>query len=183
MAKRKRRKSRRQKLLPAVRHSADFQEIVRLFIKPLLNMPDMETLSVNERLNVIFGVKFREILLARALTGFDMPGKVYTPGEFRPPMTHEQRVPKTASLVIRLDERTPDRIDVEVIHRDGFSVVFVLTKLEYINILGKFEEVAGCNRLLIPPGIQGKERDDFLHSMSKQIAMLKAAKKRTAAMV
>lgn len=146
-------------MLPLYNNSKNYSELMRFFVMPLVNALDLgddpnEKMSFQERIQFIFGAKHRDIVMAVAKVDFKMPGKVWfedNPGDMVEPTTLQTRVLKGTPLMVRLDERSPDRIDIE---RCDDSIVFSLTRAEYASIVDNLQEITGCNRLLNPPTLR-----------------------------
>lgn len=155
----------------------DFRDLVRYFMRPLMShvivaeeIDGGEGMSVSgfyeERIKVILGASYRDIILAAASSAFIMPGRLWgsfdNPGN--PDETTSQKVLRKihegTPLIVRIDERTPDRIDIERILPGGSetdpenpaSVVFSLTNAEYAVVYEKIVEIGGLNNRLVPPG-------------------------------
>ncbi len=177
----KKRQNRQPKQHPLTRGgkepvSRELAEIAEYFFKPLLRVlkdpleehgrmsegTKTSTLedgrSDQECIDIIFGAKYRDIVPAYALKVFTMPGVLHAEGGIRGAKKGtiiDHHVKAGAKLLVRIDERTPDLIDVELMVGNFSSRMFSLTNSEYKSIISKIKETRSCmkrvNRLL-PPG-------------------------------
>lgn len=139
-------------LLPLVRNSPEFRDIVKYFIEPLADATCLSGFSMQRKLDIIFGSEHRDVVPAVAIARFVMPGAVWNSedGSFRAPTTSEANIPVGAPLFIRIDDRMPERIDIQVLEKE--ELIFSLNSVEYKSIIQNFREINGCHYRLDPPG-------------------------------
>mgnify|MGYP007100054194 CR=1 FL=1 len=142
----------------------EFNSIRRGFLKPLIayinRAVDRQQLAglantlhsdapLKDALEVIFGTKYRDIVTCYTTKAFKMPGLIWgTAGrkDAVPPTTDGASVRKGAACFVRIDERTPNVIDIEVIgnYAGNDSRMFTLTNAEYKTIRYNLKELEGC---------------------------------------
>ena len=152
-------KGRPHNMMPRRTAGKVFKELLRYFFIPLVNAMDLgddpsDKMGFAERIAFIFGAAHRDVVLAVATQEFKMPGLMWheeNPGEMITCGPVESRILVGTTLMVRLDERMPDRIDVERCD-EKHGTVFTLTKPQYETIYKYLREVAGCNERLMPPG-------------------------------
>lgn len=132
--------------LPPPSRSKEYRKMMDLFFGPLFNLPSLDRLSMEERKELIFGTKHRDIIGVVSVDNFKMPGMVVNVGEWRTPTFREQNISTGTLLLVRIDERMPDRIDIEILDKD---LVFHLTYYEYKSIRHFLKELCGCNEKLL----------------------------------
>lgn len=108
-------------------------------------------------LDLIFGVKYRDIIIATAIKGFKMPGKIHTEAGIvgsKQGTVLEHYIKMRSSMLVRIDERSPNRIDIEVMTGIDSSISFSLSNTEYRSIYHNLKEKYPCQNLnkLLPPG-------------------------------
>lgn len=142
------RKGRPPKVLPSIRYSEEFKQIVDYFINPLIK--EMSHSSKEDAVLELLSVKYRDIVLAVADVSFTMTGMVWdtTSTDQRMPTIVESKIHQGTTLLVRLDERMPERIDIE---RPDKNIIFSLTNSEYSLIYKYIKEVTGCDIRLEPP--------------------------------
>jgi hypothetical protein len=151
-------------LLPNTRTSKSFRDLMRYFFIPLMNGIEDSANDINtgslaaahqsliaDKLALIFGTHYRDIVMAAAIEDFTMLGKQWRtpdqPNDQVPPELMAAKVLKGTPLMIRIDTRMPDRIDVERCDSvDG--IVFTLTKVQYQHILPHISEITKANHRL-----------------------------------
>lgn len=151
---------RPQNLIPNRRTSKEYRNLMAYFIMPLVNAMDLgddptEKMSFQDRIAFLLGEKHRDIVMAVATQDFKVQGLYWrdeTPGDMIPPETINARILRGAPLMVRIDERMPDRIDIERCDVEE-PAVYTLTRLQYTNILPFLKEITGCNERLDPPGV------------------------------
>lgn len=165
--------TKRLKDLSSIGNTYEFNSIKNGFIKPLIKYMmqsiDRQHLAgvtntqatdspLKEALEVIFGTKYRDIVTCYTVSRFKMPGLLWgTAGgsDAQPPSIEAAHVKKKAACFVRIDERTPNVIDVEVMgNPDGNSSsrMFTLTNQEYKSIRHYLKELEGCpNQALDAP--------------------------------
>lgn len=124
-------------VMPSVRYSKEFKQIVELFFKPLIKPPEEEG-TYMEQINRIFGSNFRQIITFISTTRFVMPGTAIF---CENPEKAKRMINVGDLLLIRTDVRTPNKIDVEHIKT---AQVFQLTATQYAYILEKIERMTPC---------------------------------------
>lgn len=144
----------------------EFNSIKNGFIKPLvkyiMQAVDRQHLAgitntqasdspLKEALEVIFGTKYRDIITCYTVNRFKMPGLLWgTAGgaDAQPPSIEAAHVKKKAACFVRIDERTPNVIDIEVIgsseDSSSSSRMFTLNNEEYKSIRHYLKELEGC---------------------------------------
>ena len=138
--------------------SKAYEALLRYFFVPLVNALELgdepnEKMSFSDRINFIFGSSHRDVVLAIATVNFTMPGVMWVQDqvtELLAPGPMDARILVGTTLAVRIDERTPDRIDIERCDSEK-GVTFTLTKSQYLVIYKYMREVAGCNERLDPP--------------------------------
>lgn len=141
--------------------------IKRGFLKPLLEYlrlaadrhqlagraaTEHSSTPVKDMLDVIFGTHYREITPAKATVAFKMPGLIWGSAgvvDAKPPTVEQALVKRNSSLFVRIDERTPNRIDIEVCTIP--EKMFTLTNQEYKAIRPYLKELDGCNKQSLEP--------------------------------
>ncbi len=139
-----------------------FSKLLKYFFVPLVNALDLgddpsEKMSFADRITFIFGANHRDVIMAIATQNFIMPGVMWledNPAELVNGGPLDTRILKGTTLMVRIDERMPDRIDIERCDtKEGLT--FLLTRAQYESIYKHMKEVAGCNERLTPPGVRG----------------------------
>jgi hypothetical protein len=154
--------------------SAELTEIAQKFILPLVKVlqdplgdkrkmsegskiASDSALSYKDCIDIIFGVRYRDIVPAIAKEAFSMPGLVWGDAggaDAKPGTKLQHHVNKDAKMLVRIDERTPEVIDIEVMTSNHSSTMFVLNRSQYCSIFKKLKESTPCQQLnrLLPPG-------------------------------
>lgn len=152
---------RHYNLLPAANKSSFYQDLLKYVIIPLVNALDLgdeplEKMSFADRIAFILGANHRDIVMAVAMSSFEMPGLMWqnnNPAEQISGGPIQHRILEGTPLMVRIDERTPERIDIERCDSET-GTVFSLTKFEYEQIFQFLKEIAGKDERLNPPGSQ-----------------------------
>lgn len=127
-------------LIP-LKDSETAQLMIELFIKPLMNVIELRRLDMRKRLDLIFGTDHRHILYARAEENFLMPGNLIYGAVIDAPSPDNKVILKGDRMLVRIDDRTPNRIDIEVLKT---GLVFLLTKRHYSEIVCKLKGNKKC---------------------------------------
>lgn len=137
------------KNFPPLIKSTEFGYIMELFIRRLMNVPSMLKLNKEEAIELLFGIKERDIIPCYAAVGFKIEGLVKEPGVHRPPLKQECEVRKGEALFIRIDERTPNRIDIQrPTYKKNPDLTFLLTPLQFDYIVNRVNVIANDNKRL-----------------------------------
>lgn len=149
------------KWYPRVAESKEFALFLEIFLKHIFNKPYMAGLNYEEKLEVFFGTKVRDIVPCYALMDFKINGLLQLPGEMRPPLISEQTIPFGTPLFVRIDERTPDRVDVQPF-MPGFpeDAFFNLTAIEFKVILPAIGVIGNDHKRLTGKKFTRKARVD-----------------------
>lgn len=172
------RNGRPRNMVEVGRVSPFFKNILRYFIEPLVRSMDLgeepdDKMNYGERISFLMGASYRDVVMAVAIEPFQMPGRKWgdvdgeNPSDLIPGGPMDTRILKGTPLMVRIDERMPNRIDIERcddskivgIDKNGNPVrerqptrIFSLTNSEYKTIYTKLKEIAGLNERLVPPG-------------------------------
>lgn len=139
---------KRAKILEPLYQSESTKLLLELFIIPIMNMPELSKYTDREKLDIIFGTDYRHILKATAKQSFDMPGNLIYGSVIKAPCNVDRQVVVGDKLLVRIDSRTPNRIDIEIF-RTG--LVFLLTKRQYSEIVCKLKGSKRCQVSLKEP--------------------------------
>lgn len=121
------------KLRQASLNEGSARIIARLFFQPLLKeLPDKY--SIREKMDILFGSKYREITECVALRDFTIRGILITPDGETSSSSSKRTVKAGQKLFVRRDMRDKGRIDVEVMLNDEDSRVFILNPFQYITV-------------------------------------------------
>jgi len=139
-----------------------------LFLEPLINYiraavdrqllagitaTDASNTTLKDCLHIIFGVKYRDIVPCRALNAFKMLGLAWGDAgilDATRPDARQASVKKGAAMFVRIDERMPNRIDIELIHKGKHnSTMFTLTNEEYRQILPDLKAIDGVHSMAL----------------------------------
>ena len=134
--------------MPKLRESIEFKLIADKFIMPVLNLEAFADTSRKDRVDIFFGTKYRDIVPCVAKVEFLMTGPVVNGAFCREATGHEKSIAVGVPLMVRIDSRTPNMIDVE---RCDTGVMFRLNSAQYRTIWDKLEELESCNERLEPP--------------------------------
>lgn len=157
-------RNKQTKTISSLGLTYEFNSIKNGFIKPLIKYvklaserhqmagraaTDTEATHIKEALELIFGTKYRDIVACYTTKEFKMPGLLWgTAGRLDAdaPSLEAAKVNKKAACFVRIDERTPDVIDVEIMgpYNGRDSRMFTLTNAEYRKIRGFLKELEGC---------------------------------------
>lgn len=145
----------------------EFNRIKHGFIKPLMeyirlaadrhhsagrDATERTNTPTTDMLDIIFGTKYREITPANTTSAFAMPGLMWGSAglvDAKKPSKEQAHIKKGSCLFVRIDERTPDRIDVELCTIP--EKMFTLTNEEYKQIRPYLKEIEGCNKQALEP--------------------------------
>lgn len=150
--------------LSNIGNTYELNSIKNGFIKPLLKFmmqavdrhqlagaaaTEHTSTPLKEMLETIFGTKYRDIVPCYTTKAFKMPGLLWgTAGraDADAPSLEASKVQLKAPCFVRIDERTPNVIDVEVMGswNGRESRMFTLTNLEYRSIRPFLKELEGC---------------------------------------
>lgn len=101
-------------------------------------MPDS---SIQDAIKTWFGIRNRDFYFCQAAEPFTMPGlEIVHPTRFSEG-TPNRKVRKGQGLIVRIDSRTPERIDVALIIRNEEDRNFLLNGPEYDFLRDKVEVV------------------------------------------
>lgn len=115
--------------------SATFNRILELFFLPILTIPELETISMDEKLEMLFDTDKRQIITFVSNRAFTIPGFVPYPER---PGNITFRIQRHDTLWVRVDLNAPDAIDIESAKN---NVVYRLTSKQYASILNFIERV------------------------------------------
>jgi hypothetical protein len=152
-------RGRPKNMLSSIQSDKTFSKLLRYFFVPLVNALELgdepnEKMTFGQRIGFIFGAEHRDVVMAVAVEEFKMPGQKWVGESFNslgPSGPLDSRILQGTPMMVRIDERMPGRIDIELCD-DRTGTVFTLTFAEYQTIYVKLKEVSGCNERLMPPG-------------------------------
>lgn len=155
-----------KKISKLTNYSAEAKEILTNFFGVLARQvklagtisDETENELLRQQLAYLFGEGYRDIVTAETVAQFIIPGSFLSNKGLHPvkPGTLDQhRLLKGTVVLVRIDERAPDIVEVETIEGDDeLNRMFRLTTTEYKTIVEKLREINPCETLnrLLPPG-------------------------------
>ena len=147
--------------ITSVDPSYEQNAIKRLFISPLIkylmqaseryNLAGITSTQATDKplkecLETIFGTMYRDIVPARATKSFAMPGLMWGDAglvDAAKPTTDQAHIRVEAALFVRIDERMPNRIDIELAVGEH-GRMFTLSNVEYRSIRPYLKELERC---------------------------------------
>lgn len=133
--------SRKKRAPNRLKYGEDIKRLYRLFIKPVLAQFEYKDneYTMAEGLRWFFGIGFRHVYFARATEAFTVRNCRWESLSC-PTVVDEsgrRNVHKGQPLVVRWDDRTPNKVEIETDVR-----IYVLTKAEWLAIKEYVELVA-----------------------------------------
>lgn len=112
--------SSHRRIKSALGRSENLRQIFKLFVAPLFPMIKIEDTTDDQlvaKLEYIFGIKHRDIIIYKAKRDFRLDGMRWktksTPHSIIPAGAHESMVHKGDHIWVRFDDRTPKHIEIE----------------------------------------------------------------------
>lgn len=106
-------------------------------------------LDHKESLELIFGVMYRDLIDAVVVEDVKLMGLVWGRSGLLDAVPIGVLLTKGTELIVRIDERMPNRVDVEDVAAEK---MYTLTKFEYEQIFTKLKDMRRWNNLrLVPP--------------------------------
>jgi len=124
-------------------------------INPNITYGELDKNNIHSAIMEVMGSRYREILTCYAVLPFIMPGLIWideSVSSKRKPSLEEATIKKGTAMLVRIDERTPDIVDIEVIRDRDNSTMFTLNNEEYTSIYKKLKgRTTECTNSLVPP--------------------------------
>jgi hypothetical protein len=124
------------------KYEAAIKRIFDLFVCKFLQQVTLqeEESRVKQGIRAFFAADVRIVSFCKATEAFKMPGRTWR--SLEEPNVHvagvgRRHVPKGAALTVRLDERMPDRCEVE-----WDAQVFVMSQAEWLMVKEKLKPIA-----------------------------------------
>lgn len=108
------------------------KEFARLFIWPFVNKYKGDNVSLEAFLECLFSVDERKIERFKVLESFIMPGNLL---DYESIIKVRRKTFEGQQLWVRTDIKMPDRIDIELVYKNGQSTTFKLKQAQFSSIL------------------------------------------------